>query len=136
MRRFVVLYKCSVRAICRQLAPPRHLHRPGRVRLGMAIKVCLLCVGKDLRLLRTRCAVLATTGYEAELAMVTEVELRFASKQYDAIIVSAMMSDAELSRIAMAAKRTPALVLDSLVSPTDLLAKVEHLLETATAQKN
>ena len=68
--------------------------------------------------------------------MVTEVELRFASKQYDAIIVSAMMSDAELSRIAMAAKRTPALVLDSLVSPTDLLAKVEHLLETATAQKN
>ena len=66
--------------------------------------------------------------------MVSEVELRFAKKHYDAIIVSAMMGDAELARIAMAAKRTPALVLDGLVNATDLLARVENLLKTAKAQ--
>ena len=67
--------------------------------------------------------------------MVSEIELRFAKKHYDAIIVSAMMSDHELSRIAMAAKRTPALILDSLVNATVLLARVENLLKIADGRR-
>ena len=101
---------------------------------SMLLQVRLLSIGKDLPLLRTRCAVLASCGYEAELATVTEVGLRFARKRPDAIIVSAMLSDAELSQIAMATKGTPALVLQGFVSTKDLLAQVENLLKKTRRQ--
>jgi DNA-binding response OmpR family regulator len=88
----------------------------------------LLCVGEESDLLRTRCAVLSVSGYDAQSATLPEAETLLQTEQYDLVIVSALMSDSEGKRILAAAHPTPVLVLRGFTHATDLLAQLERLL--------
>jgi hypothetical protein len=88
----------------------------------------LLCVGKDLNLLLTRCAVLSQSGYDARSATVTEAELLLLTKEFDLIIVSSFLDDSEKDRILSAAGKTPTLMLRGLTLAPELLVEVERML--------
>jgi hypothetical protein len=88
----------------------------------------LLCVGKDLDLLRTRCAVLRQSGYDAESATVPEAELLLLTEKFGLVIVSAFLDDSEKGRILAAAGETPTLMLRGLTLAPDLLVQVERIL--------
>jgi hypothetical protein len=88
----------------------------------------LLCVGKDLDLLRTRCAVLRQSGYFAESATVPAAELRLRTEEFGLIIVSAFLDEWEKDRILSAAGKMRTLVLRGLVLPPELLVEVERIL--------
>jgi DNA-binding response OmpR family regulator len=49
----------------------------------------LLCVGKELDSLQTRCAVLSQSGYDAKSATVAEAEILVRTEQFDLVILSA-----------------------------------------------
>jgi hypothetical protein len=85
----------------------------------------LLCVGKELDHLRSRCAVLESAGYDAKSAPVAEAEVLLRTEKFDLIIVSVHVSQDELSRVTSAAGETPILVLEGITFPAELLAKVE-----------
>jgi DNA-binding response OmpR family regulator len=88
----------------------------------------ILCVGIDHTLLDSRCAVLARHGYDARPAMLLEAEDLLMSAGFDLIILSAMLSAEEKSRVLRAipgSSRT--LVLEPLVTPPELLRKVGEL---------
>jgi CheY-like chemotaxis protein len=91
----------------------------------------LLCVGKEPDLLRTRCAVLSVSGYDAQSATLPEAETLLRREQYDLVVVSALMSESERERIVVAAGSTPTLLLSGFTLATDLLAQVERLLPHA-----
>jgi DNA-binding response OmpR family regulator len=91
----------------------------------------LLCAGKDMGLLNTRCAVLWRSGYVAHPAALSEAENLARTKEFDLIIVSAWLSERETNRILAAAGETPALVLTEMTSADELLARVERLLAPA-----
>lgn len=91
----------------------------------------VLCIGEDLTLLHTRCAVLVWGGYEADFSSVTGLNQALARKNYDAIVVSAMMSDAELAEIATATGSIPAVVLECLVLAPELLFRVGATINAA-----
>jgi hypothetical protein len=88
----------------------------------------LLCVGKDLDLLRTRCAVLRQSGYSAESATVPEAELRLGTEEFDLIIVSAFLDEREKDSILAAAGTMRTLLLRGLVLAPELLVEVERIL--------
>jgi hypothetical protein len=92
----------------------------------------LLCVGKELELLQTRCAVLNQFGCDTLAATLTEAESILRTSTFDLVIVSAWLSEWERSRILAAARETPALVLTEVTLAEDLLAQVEQLLASAT----
>ena len=84
----------------------------------------LLCVGKDPELLRTRCAVLGSAGYNAKSAVLPEARTLLRTEKFDLVIVSAGLSDWERGSILSAAGKTPTYVLTELTLPDDLLAQV------------
>jgi hypothetical protein len=88
----------------------------------------LLCVGKDLALLRTRCAVLSQSGYDAQSATVPEAELLLLTEEFDLIIVSAFLDDSEKGRILAGAGTMPTLMFRGLTLPPDLLVEVKRVL--------
>lgn len=92
----------------------------------------LLCVGNELDHLRTRCAVLSHSGYDAQSATVPEAETLLSTEQFDLIIVSAWLSEPESeperNRILWAAGSTPSLLLQGFITAEELLAEVERLL--------
>jgi hypothetical protein len=88
----------------------------------------LLCVGKDLALLRTRSAVLRQSGYDAQSATVPEAELLLLTEKFDLIIVSAFLDDSEKDRILSPAGAMPTLMLRGLTLDPDLLVEVERML--------
>jgi hypothetical protein len=88
----------------------------------------LLCVGKELDSLQTRCAVLNHSGYDAKSATVREAEILLRTEEFDLVIVSAFLSQEEKSSVISAAGEMPILVLDGVTFPQELLAKVERLL--------
>jgi DNA-binding response OmpR family regulator len=93
----------------------------------------LLCVGKELELLQTRCAVLNQSGYDALAATLEEAQILLHTSKFDLTIVSAWLSEWERGRILAAAGKTPSLVLTELTLAEDLLAKVERMLQPATS---
>jgi hypothetical protein len=97
----------------------------------------MLCVGKDLDLLRTRCAVLNQSGYDAQLATVPEAEGLLSTEEFGLIIVSAFLDDEEKGRILSAAGKMPALLLRGLTLAPELLIEVERMLaETRSRVSN
>ncbi len=70
----------------------------------------LLCVGKDPALLRTRCAVLSQSGYDAKPATVPEAQSLLRTEKFDLIIISALLDEWEKGRILTAAGTMPTLV--------------------------
>jgi hypothetical protein len=105
---------------------PSHLHVKGFSMLSGPAR--LLCVGKDLDLLRTRCAVLSQSGYESESATVLDAELLLRTEEFDLVIVSAFLDEWEKGRVLSAAGKSPTLVLRGLTLAPDLLVEVERRL--------
>ncbi len=93
----------------------------------------LLCVGKELELLQTHCAVLGHSGYDALAAVLAEAEILLRTSKFDLVIISAWLSEWEKGRILTAAGETPALLLTELTLADDLLAQVERLLPTTAS---
>jgi len=91
----------------------------------------LLCVGKDPALLRTRCAVLHQSGYDAQSANVAEAEILLLTVKFDLIIVSAFLDEWEKGRILAASGAMPTLVLRRLTPAPELLSEVERMLSEA-----
>jgi DNA-binding response OmpR family regulator len=91
----------------------------------------LLCIGNGRDHLETRCAVLASAGYDAKSASLAEAETILRTEQFDLIIVSAWLEEWEKGRILKAAGKTPTLVLTELTLAGRLLAQVEQLLVPA-----
>jgi hypothetical protein len=119
---------------------PRNLYRavgillspPGSSKVSMPTHPTrLLCVGKDPALLRTRCAVLRQSGYDAQSANVPEAEILLLTEKFDLIIVSAFLDEWEKGRILAAASTMPTLVLRRLTLAPELLSEVERMLSEA-----
>jgi hypothetical protein len=91
----------------------------------------LLCVGKELELLQTRCAVLSKSGYDAQSATMSEAEILLRTEQFDVVVVSAWLSEWERGRILSAAGKTPTYLLSGLTLASELLAEVARLLPQA-----
>jgi DNA-binding response OmpR family regulator len=91
----------------------------------------LLCVGRQSDLLRTRCAVLTVSGYDARSATLQQAETLLRTEQYDLVIVSALLGESERKRVLAAAGITPTLVLRGFALVSILLAQVEQLLPLA-----
>ena len=89
----------------------------------------LLCVGREQYLLETRCAVLGQSGYDAQSATLLEAEDLLRTEKYDLVIVSALLSDEEKSRILTAvAGSSPILTLNGVTFAAELLSEVERKL--------
>jgi hypothetical protein len=88
----------------------------------------LLCVGKDLDLLRTRCAVLSQSGYDARSATVPEAENLLRTEEFDLIVVSAFLDEWEKGRVLSAAGKVPTLVLRGLTLAPELLVEVGRMV--------
>jgi hypothetical protein len=88
----------------------------------------LLCVGNERDHLQSRCDVLNFSGYDAKSATAAEAEILLSIEQFDLVIVSAFLSQAERDRVVSAAGETPTLVLDGVTFPPELLAQVERVL--------
>ena len=92
----------------------------------------LLCVGRDIDHLRTRCAVLGHHGYDTQSATAPEAELLLRSQDFDLIIVSAFLEEWEKARVLSAAGKVPSLVLLGLVLAPELLIEVQKMLAEAS----
>jgi hypothetical protein len=80
-------------------------------------------------LLTTRQAVLTSRGYESLIATPEHVDEKLQSGKFDLVILSVMLSPEEKRDIqAKLPAGTRALVLESLVWPTDLLRMVAEVL--------
>ena len=89
----------------------------------------ILTVGVDLDLLTTRQAVLTSRGYESLIATPEDVDEKLQSGRFDLVILSVMLSQGEKRDIqAKLPAGTRALVLESLVWPSDLLRMVAEAL--------
>jgi DNA-binding response OmpR family regulator len=91
--------------------------------------VRILTVGIDLDLLTTRQAVLISRGYESLIATPADVDEKLRSGRFDLVILSVMLSHEQKRDIqAKLPAGTRALVLESLVWPSDLLRMVAEAL--------
>ena len=92
----------------------------------------IVCIGKDPGLLRSRCAVLAHGGYDAQAVMFAEAENRLRTGSFDLIILSAILNDEERRQIiAQVGDPTRILILKKLIFASELLAEVERRLTIA-----
>jgi hypothetical protein len=64
----------------------------------MPFRACLLCVGKDLGLPQTRCAVLSQAGYAAQLVNLPEAEVLVRTGQFDLVVMSAWLNERDIGR--------------------------------------
>jgi hypothetical protein len=94
----------------------------------------VLCVGNGVDHLQTRCAVLSSVGYSAELAVLPRAENFLRTENFDLVIVSAWLEEWDPELILAAAGKTPALVLTELTLADTLLAEVEHVLVAASQE--
>ena len=93
----------------------------------------ILCIGKDSGLLRSRCAVLAHAGYDAQAVMIAEAESLLRTAEFDLIILSAILASEERERIsAFIGGTIPILTLKKLTFASELLAEVEQRLHRTT----
>ena len=87
-----------------------------------SVRYRILSVGKDLVLLNTRQAVLASAGYDSVAATPENFDEKVSSKRFDLVIFSAMLS--EQDKRLMQAKLpvgTRSLLLNRLMYPSELL---------------
>ena len=93
------------------------------------ISARILCIGKDSGLLRSRCAVLAHGGYDAQYVMYPDVERLLTREPFDLIILSAILSQEEKDLIwTIVGDTPPILTLKKLVFASELLRDVEQRL--------
>ena len=91
----------------------------------------ILCIGKDPGLLRSRCAVLAHGGYDAQAAMFADAERLLRTSSFDLIILSAILNDEERLQItALVGDPMRILILKKLIFASELLSEVEQRLRS------
>lgn len=89
----------------------------------------LLCVGREINLLRIRCAILTELGYEAQAISLIEAEDLLRRDTFDLVILSALLSEQEKDGILeVIGGRMPTLQLSTMLLPTELLWEVENRL--------
>jgi CheY-like chemotaxis protein len=86
----------------------------------------ILCLGRNAELLKTRCAVLAHHGYQADAATIPEGFEQLRTEKYDLLIVSARLATENNSFLPAG---IPTVVLDGMVFPIQMLHKVADKLE-------
>jgi DNA-binding response OmpR family regulator len=92
----------------------------------------ILCIGKDSGLLRSRCAVLAHAGYDAQAVMFAEAKSLLQTAEFDLIILSAILTSEEREQIsAFIGGTVPILVLKKLTFASELLAEIQQRLHQA-----
>jgi hypothetical protein len=92
----------------------------------------ILCIGKDSGLLRSRCAVLAHAGYDAQAVMFADAETLLRTTEFDLIILSAILTNEEREHVfEFIGDRVPILVLKKLTFASELLAEIEQRLHQA-----
>jgi hypothetical protein len=89
----------------------------------------ILCIGKDPGLLRSRCAVLAHGGYDAQAVMFADAERLLREGSFDLVILSAILNDEERRQIgAQVGDPARIMILKKLIFASELLAEVERRL--------
>jgi hypothetical protein len=100
-------------------------------------KVRILCVGKDERLLRTRCAVLFRCGYDPRYALYEDAQELMLHETFELIIISASLTNEECEHTLAAIRgRTSTIVLKGLTLAPDLLAEIERHLASPQGTAN
>lgn len=74
----------------------------------------ILYVGSKQALMELRSAVLARTGHKAKIATPTEAESLLEAERFHLIVLSAMVSEEERSRVLAAAGDAPIVALEAL----------------------
>jgi DNA-binding response OmpR family regulator len=89
----------------------------------------LLCVGREINLLRIRCEILTEFGYEAQSISLIEAEDLLRRDTFDLVILSASLNEQEKDRILeVIGGQMPTLQLSTMLLPTELLREVENRL--------
>jgi hypothetical protein len=81
-------------------------------------------------MLTIRCEVLKHSGYSAQSGTVKGAEGILTNQDFDLVIVSAFLSEADQRRVLSAAGDTPTLLLQGIAIAPELLAAVEAMLST------
>jgi CheY-like chemotaxis protein len=96
----------------------------------------ILCIGNDLDLLSSRCAVLASDGYEAESVDPVQAESALRSVRFDLVILCTTIQVQQKQEFATKIPATTkVLALDGFIRPTELLSAVAHLLASADSAR-
>ena len=82
--------------------------------------VKVLCVELDVGFLKSRCAVLEHSGYDAASASPQVAEIVLRSQKFDLVVLS-KLSDIDLHRIINLADGEEVLVLEAFTGPSELL---------------
>ena len=92
-------------------------------------KVRILCVGNDADLLRTRCAVLERSGYDARPSLYPDALDLLRKEQFDLAIVSFFLDEqAKVYIRELVGGRTPIITLEGLTLAPELLSLIgQHL---------
>jgi CheY-like chemotaxis protein len=80
----------------------------------------ILCVESDQSVLRSRCAALQSSGYEATAASPQLAEILLTYRKFDLLVVS-RASAYEIDRLVNVSDGAQILVLNELATPVDLL---------------
>ena len=89
----------------------------------------LLCIGREINLLRIRCEVLTEFGYEAQVISLIEAENLLRRDTFDLVILSASLSEQEKDRILeVIGGRMPTFQLSTMLLPTETLWEMENIL--------
>lgn len=90
----------------------------------------VLCAGPPSNLMELRCEILTRSGYHAQSASFAEALELLRAEHFDLVILSEEMIAADRDSLLSAiGNETVTLVLESLISPVDLLDRVEKLLQ-------
>jgi DNA-binding response OmpR family regulator len=89
------------------------------------MRLRILCVDVDPRLLKNRQMLLGFRGYDASTATPFDVDAKLAGDEFDLVIVSAMLGEEEKQRIQrILPPETKMLPLTRLLEPDELLDMV------------
>jgi DNA-binding response OmpR family regulator len=88
----------------------------------------ILCVERDVAVLKGRCAVLKYAGYDTASASPKVAEILLHSQKFDLIVLS-ILSEFDLHRIINLADGADVLVIEELTMPSELLSLVAERLD-------
>jgi hypothetical protein len=95
-----------------------------------AAKPAVLAVGTDPTLLETRKEVLASGGYDTDVATPEDIDKKLAARKFNLVILSVLLGEQKQKSIeAKLPAGTKALRLEYLVPPKELLAMVARELD-------
>jgi hypothetical protein len=87
----------------------------------------ILCVELDAAVLESRCAALKASGYDAASASPQVAEIVLRSRKFDLLLLSSL-SESDWQRIVNLSDGADVLIVNGLVSSSELLSLVAHQL--------